>query len=197
MIDLTNYPQIIDGFVYSGLFGTRPLNGLNWYWSCLANLEDLRLAADSYRPRQWVVPKNFLEPANQNSANIEPGKTIFYEFEVKPGSWLWGMQFAARFHVEQFSDADSNMQFSVVVRQGSDLPLWDRVMTGSGIYAGDSTADLPFNTLKPAVDLISRPRLIIPPAQLHVEISNDLDPAGGSPFAVSCQLILLFAEPKG
>ena len=85
----TNYPQLIDGFCYSGLFGTRPLNGMSWYWQALGNLEDLRLAADSYRPRQWVVPKDFLNTNNANNANILPGKTSFYEFQVKEGSWLW------------------------------------------------------------------------------------------------------------
>jgi len=190
----TNYPQIVDGFCYSGLFGLRPLNGLNWYWSCLANMEDLRLAADSYRPRQWVVPKNFLELANTNSANILPGKTIFYEFQVKEGSWLWGMQFCARITIDDVLDEDSNTQFSVVVRQGSDLPFSDRPMVASGVYAGNSAN--PFNTLNPQVNLLPRPRLIIPPAQLHVEISNDADPAD-TDFAVSCQLVLLFAEPKG
>jgi len=183
----TNYPQIIDGFCYSGLFGVRPLNGLSWYWSCLANLEDLRLAADSYRPRSWVVPKNFTDPANTNSANIEPGKTVFYEFQVKPGSFLWGIQFSV------FNDDVDQTQFSVIVRQGSDLPFFDRVLAASAIYAG-SPVDA-FNTLKPPVDLLPKPRLIIPPAQLHVEVSNDSDPAEAD-NAVSCQLLLLFAEPK-
>jgi hypothetical protein len=45
------------------------------------------------------------------------------------------------------------------------------------------------------VDLLSEPRLIISPAQLHVEISNDSDPANVE-AAISCQLLLLFAEPK-
>jgi len=189
----TNYPQILDGFCYSGLFGTRPLNGLNWYWACLNNLEDLRLAADSYRPRHWVVPKNFLEPANTNSANIEPGKTVFYEFQVKEGSWLWGMQFCARVTIDEEFDEFSNTHFSIVVRQGVDLPFMDRPVVASSIYNGNS-AD-PFNTLKPQVNLLPVPRLIIPPAQLHVEISNDADPAD-TDFAVSCQLVLLFAEPK-
>lgn len=183
----TNYPQIIDGFSFSGLFGTRPLNGLSWYCSCLANLSELRLAADSYRPRWWVVPKNFTDSNNTGSANIEPGKTAFEEFQVKEGSWLWGLQFAV------FNDTVDQSSFSVVIRQGSDLPFIDRVMTASGIYAG-SPVD-PFNTLKPAVDLLPQPRLIIPPTQLHVEVSNDSDPADAE-SAVSCQLLLLFAEPK-
>lgn len=193
---VTNYPQIIDGFCYSGLFGTRPLNGLSWYWSCLANMEELRLAADSYRPRWWVVPKNFTNAANDNSANIEAGKTTFYEFQVKPGSWLWGLQFCARIEGDDFPIEDSNAKFSVMIRQGSDLPFMDRVMACSGIYASDSATGAAFNTLKPQVDLLPQPRLTIPPAQLHVELSNDLDPARADDFSVSCQLILLFAEPK-
>jgi len=190
----TNYPQIMDGFCYSGLFGVRPLNGLNWYcWNALDQMEDLRIAADSYRPRHWIIPKNFLEPGNTNSANIEPGKTVFYEFQVKEGSWLWGMQFCARITINEELDEDSNTKFSVIVRQGSDLPFADRPQVAAGVYSGNS-AD-PFNTLKPVVNLLHRPRLIIPPAQLHVEISNDADPADDD-FAVSCQLVLLFAEPK-
>ncbi len=187
MTSPTNYPQIIDGFCFSGIYGMRPFNGLSWFWSCLANMEDLRLAADSYRPRQWVAPKNFLESGNTNSANILPGQTNFLEFQVKEGSFLWGLQFAV------YNDTLSQSSFSVVIRQGSDLPFFDRVLTAAGIYSG-SPVD-PFNTLKPPVDLLPQPRLIIPPTQLHVEVSNDSDPANDED-AVSCQLLMLFAEPK-
>jgi hypothetical protein len=183
----TTYPQIRDGFTFSGLFGCRPLNGLSWYWSCLANLENLRLAADSYRPRWWVAPKNFFDPAGTNDTNIEPGKTAFYEFQVKEGSWLWGLQFAV------FNDDLNQSEFSVVIRQGNDLPFFDRPMTGQGIYSGSPVNA--FNTLRPPVDLLPEPRLIIAPAQLHVEVSNDSDPADDD-NAVSCQLLMLFAEPK-
>ena len=81
----SNYPQIIDGFCYSGLFGMRPLTGLNWYWACLSNLEDLRLAADSYRPRHWTVPKNFFDPANTNSANVAAREDRFLRIPSETG----------------------------------------------------------------------------------------------------------------
>jgi hypothetical protein len=186
--ETTNYPQILDGFCYSGLFGVRPLNRMSWYWSCLANMENLRLAADSYRPRWWTVPRNFIGPSVPNAgANLLAGKTDFYEFEVRPGSWFWGLQFAV------FSNALPQSRFSVVIRQGSDLPFFDRVMTASGIYAA-SPID-PWNTLAPPVDLLPEPRLIIPPAQIHVELSNDSNPAI-SEDDISCRLLMLFAEPK-
>jgi hypothetical protein len=188
---VTNYPQIIDGFSYAGIFGTRPLNGMSWYWSALANMADLRLAADSYRPRQWVIPRNFLESGNANDVNILPGKTVFYEFQVIEGSWLWGLQFAV---LQGLGGVEVIPQstFSVIIRQGSDLPFFDRVMTCSGIAAGNPVD--PLNTLYPAVNPLHRPRLIIPPTQLHVEISNDSDPAGAD--GVSVQLVMCFAEPK-
>jgi len=185
----TNYPQIIDGFSYSGLYGLRPLNHLSWYWACLHNLETLRIAADSYRPRHWVVPKNFLDPNNPNNGNILPGKTVFYEFQVKEGSWLYGMQFANTFQPDV-----PQTKFSVVVRQGSDMPFSDRPMAASAIYQGDPIDS--FNTLKPPVNLLPEPRLIVAPSQLHVEISNDADPADVDNFSVSVQLLLLFLEPK-
>lgn len=187
----SNYPQIIDGFCYSGLFGLRPLNGMSWYWSALANMEDLRVDAASYRPRQWVVPKNFIESANPNGANILPGKTSFYEFQVKEGSWLWGLQFAV-FQGLGGVQVLPQTDFSVIIRQGSDLPFMDRVFTCGGIAAGSPTD--PLNTLYPRVNLLHRPRLIIPPCQLHVELSNDLDP--NVLATVSCQLLLCFAEPR-
>jgi hypothetical protein len=186
--NLVNYPQIIDGFCYSGLFGVRPLNGLSWYWNALANLEDLRLAADSYRPRQFTVPKNFFDSRNANNANIQPGDTVFYEFQVKPGSWLWGIQFAV------FNDQLAQSLFSVVIRQGSDLPFFDRPMTASGVYDG-SPID-PFNTALPPVNLLHKPRLIVDPAQINVEVSNDSNPVDIE-NAVNVQLLLMFAEPKG
>ena len=184
-----NYPQIFDGFCYSGLFGVRPLTGISWYWSCLANIENLRLVADSYRTRWWVVPKNFDGPTGA-TANIQPGKTIFYEFQVKPGSYLWGLQFAV------YNDSVEQTQFSVLARQGSDLGLSDRPLVASGVYS-NSPVDA-FNTLYPPVNLLPEPRLIFSPAQLHCEISNDTDPAdaGEESTAVSVQLLLLFAEPR-
>jgi hypothetical protein len=184
----TNYPQIIDGFSYAGLFGLRPLNRMSWYWRSLANLENLRLAADSYRPRWWTAPKNFLEASNPGSVNILPGKTVFYEFQVKEGSWLWGLQFSV------FNDLLPNSQFSVIIRQGSDLPFFDRVMTASGIFDNPLGPIDDFNTLFPAVNLLPEPRLITSPTQLHVEVSNDQDPTE-DPTA-SVQLLMLFAEPK-
>lgn len=187
----TDYPQIIDGFSYSGLFGTRALNGMSWYWSCLKNIDDLRLDASAYRPRQWIVPKNFFDSANPNQANILPGKTSFYEFQVKEGSWLWGLQFAV-FQGIGGVEVLPQTSFSVIIRQGSELPFIDRVMTCNGIYSGNPID--PINTLKPPVDLLHRPRLIIPPTQLHVELSNDLDPSTDT--TVSCQLLLCFAEPR-
>ena len=189
---VTNYPQIIDGFSYSGLFGVRPLNGMSWYWQSLANMEDLRLAADSYRPRQWVVPRNFLESANPNNCNILPGKTVFYEFQVKEGSWLWGLQFAVSQGLGGV-EVVPQTNFSVIIRQGSDLPFFDRVMACSAIASGNPVD--PLNTQTPPLDLLHRPRLIIPPCQLHVEISNDAEP-GDNDFAVSVQLLLMFAEPR-
>jgi hypothetical protein len=164
---------------------------MSWYWSALKNMEDLRLDATSYRPRQWCVPKNLIEPANPNNANILPGKTSFYEFQVKEGSWLWGLQFAV-FQGVGGVEVISQTSFSVVIRQGSDLPFMDRVFTGSGITSG-SPVD-PLNTLYPPVFLLHRPRLMIPPTQIHVELSNDLDPSLDA--TVSCQLLLLFAEPR-
>jgi hypothetical protein len=188
---LQNYPQILDGFVFSGLFGLRPLNGVSWYWNCLANLENLRVAADDYRPRQWVAPKDFFNAANTNNANIPAGKTNFYEFAVKPGSYLYGLTFAV------FDDSLETTQFSVVIRRGGgkegEAALSDRVFAASGITAG-SPVD-PFNTLYPRLDLLAEPLLIVAPGQMHVEISNDSNPAD-SEGNESCQLLMLFAEPK-
>jgi hypothetical protein len=151
-------------------------------------MDDLRLAADSYTPRWWIVPKNFLDPTNPGSVNILNGKTVFYEFQVKPGSFLWGLQFG----VSDNGFLAAQASLSVIIRQGSDLPLFDRVMTCSGIASGNP-AD-PLNTLFPAVDLLWKPRLILEPAQIHVEISNNLEPT--DPSLINAQLLMLFAEPK-
>ncbi len=186
--NLQNYPQIVDGFVYSGLFGTRPLTGLSWYWNCLANMEALRVDADQFRPRQWVVPKNFTDTLNTNNANIQPGRTLFYEFQIRPGSYFWGMQFAV------FNDELAQSSFSVIIRETqTGVGFSDRPLACSGIFSG-SPID-PFNTLKVPVKLLPEPRLILDPGKIHVELSNDSDPADEE-SAVSCQLLLLFAEPK-
>ena len=113
---------------------------------------------------------------------------------MKPGSWLWGLQFAVlHTTIEGVTAGEEQTHWSVVIRQGSELPFMDRPIAGSEIFSGVPNA--PFNTLTPPVNLLPKPRLIIPPAQLHVEISNDADPTNEE-FAISCQLLLLFAEPK-
>ena len=190
--NLVDYPQILDGFSYSGLFGLRPNNSLSWWWACLGSpeMEALRLAADSYRPRMYTVPKNFIDSNNPNGENILPGKTVFYQFQVKPGSWLWGMQFAVR----NTTVTPSQAVFSIVVRQGSELPVTERPMVAAAVFSGNPVD--PINTLNPPVDLFSNPRLILDPyQQLHVEISNDQNAVVDTAES-SVQLLLLFAEPK-
>jgi hypothetical protein len=92
-----------------------------------------------------------------------------------------------------FEDELGQDKFSVVIRQGSDLPFFDRVMTASGIAAETPTD--PFNTLFPPVNLLPEPRLIVSPTQLHVEVSND-QPLDSDSTGASVQLLMLFAEPK-
>ena len=184
---LTNYPQILDGFVYGGIFGTRPYQGCNWYWNCLANLEGLRIAQDDYRPRVFIAPKQFTNPANTNSVNIPPGKTDFLEFQVRPGSYLWGLTFAVN------NDGIVQSKFSVMIRESfTNLGIYDRPQAGQGIKGGSSVTT--FNTLNPPVELLPEPRLILEPGQIHVEVSNDSQP--GTDNNVSCQLAMFFLEPK-
>ena len=187
---LTNYPQILDGFCYGTIFGTRPLQGANWYWNCLQNetMQNLRLSADNYRPRVFICPKQFTNPANTNSTNILPGKTEFLEFQVRPGSYLWGLTFAVN------NDGIVQSKFSVMIRESfTGMGIYDRPQAGQGIKGG-STVTTTFNTLNPPIELLPEPRLILEPAQIHCEVSNDSQP--GSDNNVSCQLAMFFLEPK-
>jgi hypothetical protein len=190
-----NYPQIFDGFCYGQIFGTRPFQGCNWYWNCLENLLPLRLAADDYRPRTWVAPKEFFNIDNPNRCNILPGKTEFFQIQVKPRSYLWGLNFAV--FDQDTLDSIGQTRFSIMIKEtGTEIPLFDRPIAGSGIQFGLSS-DL-FNELKPQVELLPMPRLILEPGLLDISISNDCDPATTeeSEGAVSCQLAMFFAEPK-
>jgi len=187
----SNYPQIFDGFSYGGSFGVRPLP-LNYYAQVgLKALEPLRLVADSYRPRWHVVPNSFFDPANTNSANIAVGKTFFWQIQVKPGSYLWAMNFSAL--LISAEEEPSIPGYSVMVNESNtglalfDIPIDTRQIATTQTGNADANA-------RPPLQILAEPKLILSPGQLDISISNDDTP--GTLSSVSGQLALYFMEPK-
>ena len=193
-----NYAQIIDGFSYSLAYATRPLFG-NWYQASLASLDNLRLCAENYRPRWWVFPDQFALAANPNSAVILAGKTFYYQFQVKAGSYLWAMNFTAlNTNAPTTPVALNASRFSLTVAEtASDNPLFDQVIAASAIRAPSAGATFTADTdnLYPPVQMLPAPRLILDPGNIRVEITNTAAPQTPA-NSVQCQLALFFAEPK-
>lgn len=180
MPDIVN--QIFDGFDYGIQYSGRPNIYSNW-WMCIGQMEALRRVAGDYRPRQWVVPADFVALAARS--------TFHYAFPVKCGSYLYGLNFSPlsgefeAVNANTFSlnvtEACSNQSLYQQVVSGSV----DRSPTGGDVFSGD------VDKVYPPIQLLTTPRLILSPGEVAVELTNN------GATARACQLVLFFAEPRG
>lgn len=171
-----------DGFSYAINYACRPLP-YSWYWMSLGQLEDLRRCQDDYRPRWWAVPDqvtgtDWVDP-------IPARGTVYRQFGVPCGSYLWAVNFAA-------VDAEPGDFSFNVTDAGTGIMLCQQVACANNVRAagtGDSfTGDT--DALYPPVQLLPQPKLFIEPGQVSVELTNN---SGTDAIA---QLLLFFAEPK-
>lgn len=177
---MTPAPQILDGFSYPVAYSTRPLFGI-WYQAALDRLETLRRNQGQYRPRWWVIPDIFTA--------IVARRTVYYQFQVPCGSWLWGASYIA--------ESILTGQMSVTIREtgGPAIPLhtlFSEIATGKTLTNpfGDTTFVPDTDFLFPPVMLLAEPWLILEPGEMNVEVTNN------SATDSRMQLVLFFAEPK-
>jgi hypothetical protein len=170
---------IIDGFSLNMAIRYLPYV---WEAHALAQMEILR-RANLFRPRWHVLP-------DQQNTPIAAYDTYEFQAGVLAGSYLWGIQFT-QFDgsVEEpttytpVAPSDSLIQ---VTEACTGIALFQDFVAGGG-FSFFRTTGRPRGEAVPY--LLSRPRIIMEPGLVNVEIHNR------SAVPLTCQLILFFAEP--
>lgn len=156
---------IVDGFMYN----TSLLLLANRFFPfALGEMEIVR-RANNLRPRWWCIPDDFGEP-------IQPYDTFQFQVNVAPGSYLFGMMFCV-----VTPDAPVTDMLVSVVDSCTGIPLFNDFVNAGAISSNFNSKNLPV--------LLTKPRLILEPGLINVEIANRT----GS--TRNCQLVLMFAEP--
>ena len=165
-------PQIVDGFSYNDQLIFLPGR---YFPMALQELDTLRRAAN-FRPREWCIPDNFNEP-------IQPFDTFYYQIEVAGGSYLWGYNFVSLSAINPDGGPAETTSADLLIQltdSCTGVPLFQDFVNGSGCSSNGNARCFPI--------LLTRPRLILDPGLINVELSNK------TANKITCQLRLRFAE---
>jgi len=174
---------VLDGWLYSNSMVYLPTT---YRASVLAQMEVLRRAR-GYRARWYVTPEDSDEP-------VVAFSQVEYQVRVQPGSYLWGITFAAPFGETVDADDEDVDPAKFIHVQVTDActetPLLSDYARGSH-FAGFASFGSVASQVKTSrrAPVMIMPRLIGDPGLLDVEIYN------GASVDVRCQLVLLVAEP--
>lgn len=166
-------PQKVDGFSYNTQLLYLPQR---YFPNALAELDILR-RANNYRPRWFVIPDDIGVP-------IAPFDTYYYQIEVADGSYCWGYQFASVSATDQSNNPAATTASDLCIEvtdSCTGIPLFQDFANGLGMHSDFSSRAVPI--------LLSRPRLILAPGLVNVEIANR------TANNITCQLLIMFAEP--
>lgn len=155
----------VDGFMYNTSLLLLPNRFMPF---ALGEMDFLR-RANNYRARWWAIPDDEGEP-------IAAFDTFQFQVNVSPGSYLWGMMFANITN----RDSSGNLLISVV-DSCTGIPLFNDFVNAQDTHTSNNAKNLPV--------ILSKPRLILAPGLVNVEIANR---TSGN---INCQLVLMFAEP--
>ena len=166
---------LVDGFLYSMTMLYQPVV---YRASALAQLEVLR-RAQGYRVREYCVPDQGL-----NDTTIPAFSQVEQQVNTMPGAYLWGLTFSA-----PFGEAENIAEniYIQITDACTESPMFSDYALASQFQATPSSDANGWNRRNPP--LLAQPLLIGPPALLDVEMYNSLG------VAVTCQLVLLVAEP--
>jgi hypothetical protein len=172
--------QVVDGFTYNCSLLYLPNR---FFPNALAHLDILRRAAN-YRPRWFVIPDDIDQP-------IQPYDTLYYQFYVPGGSYLWGWSFACTKATDPNGNPATASTSSLAIQavdSCTGIPLFqDFANAGQpGNLNGSTTSDF---SARCSPILLTEPRLILDPGLVNVQIAN----LTGN--TITCQLLLQFAEP--
>lgn len=156
---------IVDGFMYN----TSLLLLANRFGPMALGEMEIVRRAHNLRPRWWCIPDDFGEP-------IAPYDTFQFQVDVAPGSYLFGMMFCVITPGALVTD----MLISVT-DSCTGIPLFNDFVNCGGVSSNFNSKMLPV--------LLTKPRLILEPGLVNVEIANRTNANR------NCQLLLMFAEP--
>lgn len=165
--------QIVDGFSYNSSLLWLPLR---FFPNCLVQLDILRRAAN-YRPRWFVVPDDLGQP-------IQPYDTFYYQIAVNPGSYLWGYMFSSISATAPGGGSTPTTASDLLIQAVdacTGVALNMDFINGGGAHSNFNSRMVPI--------LLTQPRAILEPGLVNCEISNR------TANTITCQLIMLFAEP--
>lgn len=155
---------IVDGFMWNTSLLILP----NQFGpDALMELEILR-RAHNYRARWWCIPDDEGQP-------IAAFDTFQFQVEVSPGAYLWGMMFAT------VGGAAATDLLVSVVDSCTGIPLFNDFVNAGNMTPTGNSKMLPV--------IMTKPRLILAPGLVNVEIANRANQNR------TCQLLLMFAEP--
>jgi hypothetical protein len=172
-------PSILDGFSLASFYASRNLE-YSWWAAALRNLDTLRRTQRNYRPRFLSFPENYDEIVARSSN--------YYQVWVKPGSWLYAVNFSS---VDEGGSGPVTT-FSLQIREScSNLPLYSEPAGTEPFVYGSASLMAPLR-------LLPVPKPILGPGLLHIEI---LDTQGQTnPVEIvdtnRAQVTLFIAEPK-
>jgi len=168
--------QQFDGFSYGITYNTRPMM-YNGYWYSIGQMEALRKCAGDYRVKWVAAPNSF------NSAiEIAARDTAYFEFEVKPGSYLYGWNFTG--------DVDAYNFAIRIMDSGTGKLLENFQVSGSFFRSPTAGNNVGASIQVPPIVLLMQPKLVSGNGNLSVEMVNN------SNAASKAQLALFFAEPR-
>ena len=165
-------PQVVDGFSYNTMLQYLPER---YFPNALAQMDALRRAA-GYRARWITAPDDIAEP-------IQPYDTYQGQFALAGNSYLWGYHFSSISATDP-TDAPVATTATDLCLQVSDscssIPIFQDFINGNGAHSNFTARCFPI--------LLSKPRLILDPGLVTVEIANR------TANTIFAQLILMFAE---
>jgi hypothetical protein len=169
-------PPIIDAFTLNPAIRHRP----GWYQPyALAALDVLR-RANTYRPKQYVLPDDYNQP-------IPAYQTMNYQVRVAPKSYIWALlcnQFSAGFVFQTPSDV-----WVQITDSCTGVSFFSDFVHGTAFQGLQNVATDQRNAMLP--HLLTQPRLILEPGLVAVDIANT------AAVAARVQLVLFVAEPCG
>lgn len=165
-------PQKVDGFMYNTELLMLPER---YFPNALMEMSIIR-RANNFRPRWFTIPDDIGEPIN-------PFDTYYFQIEVAEGSYCWGYIFtsvSATFNGEPVATTAKDLCVQLT-DSCTGIPLFQDFANGNGCTSN-------FSARVPQI-VLSKPRLILSPGLVNVEIANT------TPNLINAQLLVMFAEP--
>jgi len=155
-------PQVADGFTYNTYLNYLP----GWFAPhALAQMAILRRAANRI-PRFYVVTGSTTQQGTANSVITIPAyQTLRYTLWIPPDSYLWGYSLIMITEPNVLNLPTNPADVAVQVTDATTgIPLFEDFILGQALSPDFTSRTLPI--------LLTQPKIITPPGDILVELSN-------------------------